>query len=85
MHKNKCFLWCILIFGLCANMTLIAQEQQPTAKTLFDEGTAILNTTPVSAFDKIRALDKFLQSQKILASNNDLGTDFRTENKTQII
>ena len=85
MYKNRCWLWCILIFGLCANTILIAQEQAPTAKALFDEGTTILNQTPTSTFDKIKALDKLLQSQKILDSKNNSAADFSAANKEQII
>lgn len=78
-------MWYVLIFVLCANTILIAQEQSPKAKVLFDEGTTILNQSPNNAFDKIKALEKFLQSQKIVDSNNNSAADFRTENKTQIL
>jgi len=86
MFKNSCSFWYVLIFGLCANTILIAQEHPPTANTLFDEGTAILNqTTTTSNFDKIKALEKFLQSQKIVDAKNNFEADFRMRNKTQII
>lgn len=77
-------LWFVLFLLGCS--TLIAQNEAggEEAQSLHEEGIALLQQEPVKVFDKIQALEKFIQSQNLLLSNKGSQSELYKDNDLRI-
>ena len=77
--------WLFLL--LFPSITLVAQsaEGNESASSLYEEGIFLIEQETVSPFNKIQALEKFIQCQKTLTAGSTSPTDLQTKNKEQIL
>ena len=77
-------LWFVLFLLGCS--TLVAQNEASVgeAQSLHEEGVVLLQNEPIKVFDKIQALEKFIQSQNLLLSNEGSQSELYKNNELRL-